>query len=879
MYLIKPVFWLLFVITLPSAIAINVTWQPEPPVPEHPITIRVEDCTQAGLFHWGVNASGRDWTKPHAVYVSMNSTRDGVAVRTPFSTPDESNVCTCAIGPFTNELQKIHSIDFVINWSDDSWENNGGSDYHITFKSDRVKIGANPIDGNQIVEIKIKNSQPGGQLRWGVNQKQKRWTRPHEVYWPAHSIPSKDGLAIDSPISAPGTNSISTIQLGPFNHGAQIVTSLHVAVHWEDDWDTQFGKNYNATVKHSAPTWTLSGMTNEQVLRSPLTVSSSDQTPYPITLWIDGEEHTTLTTTAPSFTLAPASVPFGQHKLTARSGKTNQYTLQQLTWYTFPEVETAPLPLHAKSGSTTLEDGIIRFVLYAPGKHFVSVVGDFNQWDPNMHLMTHTTNGYWWTVINNINSTGRYQYVLEGNKKIADPYGRQMTDNGVGQFKTKFYFSESTPNSFTRPPLNELVIYEIHINDFAPGLGFNGVTEKLDYIKDLGVNAIELMPVTEFPGTEGWGYNVAHYFATESSYGTPDDLKNLVKEAHQRGIAVILDMVFNHMDKKSPVFQLYGEDYAASPYFRHFTGDNWGFPDIDQKSEATKRLQADVLRYWIEEFHVDGFRYDATRWAEWSGYNDWGASYYAYAAKQVDPGTYQTMEHLPIEPALVNTTEADTSWHAFYRWKIREMLLNAEFDIAEFSKIIQGKNLGLTHSFQRMPYTESHDEERFVAELREADYSEEEVHRRALTAIAITLTTPGVPMIFAGQEFGEDTKKTLKDNPLHWEKIGTQWGQWLLEKSRELIQLRTTHPALKKDNLHILQHDDTLVVFARQEASTCVVVAINFSKSVKEVTLPLPWRGTWDILMGDEAPTMESGSMTLKPGGCAVLRGQPHFIP
>ena len=128
-----------------------------------------------------------------------------------------------------------------------------------------------------------------------------------------------------------------------------------------------------------------------------------------------------------------------------------------------------------------------------------------------------------------------------------------------------------------------------------------------------------------------------------------------------------MDMVFNHMDYSSPLYQLYGLDYDASPYFHRFLGENWGFPDLRQDSPAFKRYVADMLRGWVEEYHVDGFRYDATRWVGWKGYNEWGAGWFAYAAKQADSNSWQIAEHLPADPDLQSRTEMDTGWHDYFR--------------------------------------------------------------------------------------------------------------------------------------------------------------------------------------------------------------------
>ena len=341
-----------------------------------------------------------------------------------------------------------------------------------------------------------------------------------------------------------------------------------------------------------------------------------------------------------------------------------------------------------------------------------------------------------------------------------------------------------------------------------------------------------------------------------------------------------MDMVFNHMDYQSPLYQLYGLDYDASPYFHRFLGENWGFPDLRQDSAGFKRYVADMLRGWIEDYHVDGFRYDATRWVGWKGYNDWGASWFAYAAKQVDRKSYQIAEHLPADPDLQNKTEMDAGWHDQFRWPLRDMIRNARLNREEFERIMDARKLGFSNSFQRVVYIESHDEERFLRDLNQSGFSNTEALRRDMTALAITLTAPGIPMVYAGEEFGESTPKVVGPNPLHWQNLDRAEFHGLYKKFRALTMLRSSHPALQTEALAFATPPlpDHVVVYERGLPPASVVVAANFGREEKDVPISLSSPGPWVNVLDPDQPATTGPTnllVTLPPGGALVLSRSP----
>jgi 1,4-alpha-glucan branching enzyme len=882
---------LLFLAFAPPLTAIEMALQPESPTFQDVLRIELRGCTQGGVLHWGVNARGNQWQKADFAYRPTNSAEDGVATRTPLEGPDAAGVCRATLGPFDHTNQLVGSVDFAVQWRDGSWNTADGKDFHIPISSARILVTPPHPTLNDVVVVTVRRSAPGGRLRWGVNQEFGQWSRPNSAYWPSGTGPSDDGLAADSPIPPPDAKGESVITLGPFNRPEQPIESVHMAVHWGPTWDTDFGRNYNVPVSLvadlDAPSVIFTSPTEGQNLRGDRVVSVALANADTLTLWLDGAPLVTLLGPPFTFTLESERVGYGRHTLVAHAVRDGRAGLGRVEFWRVPAYREAELPSGTRPGATAGADGNYTFSLFAPGKHFVSLVGDFNGWNPESDPMNQAPDGTWWIQKDLAPGRHRVQYCVEGRQFLCDPYARDVEwkdeqgrethrpEQARGVIQAGALPFAWSDESFRRPPLEDLLIYEFDIDDFCPGEGFTGVIARLDYIRDLGVNAIEPMPFMEFPGAWSWGYNPAFHFAPESTYGTPDELKRLVDEAHRRGLAVIVDMVLNHMDWNSPLFQLYGLDYNASPYFHLFLGENWGFPDLDQTSPAFKRYAADVLRCWIEEYHADGFRYDATRWVGWGGYNDWGASWFAYAAKQADSRTYQIAEHLPADPELQSRTEMDTGWHDFFRWRLRDMILNATLDRGDFERLMDPRRMGFSDSFERVAYVESHDEERFLRDLEQAGYAPDEAIRRDLLALAITLTAPGVAMVYAGEEFGEATPKAVAPNPLHWDRLNRPECADLHAKFKALARLRTTHPALNHPDITWVVDGlpEGAAVYERAVPGASVVVVANFGRVEQVVPVELP-PGTWTDVLAAGLHEISGGTnldVRLAAGGVRVL--------
>ena len=882
--------------------ALDIRYAPLHPSRDQEIQIEIRGADQGATLHWGVNAVGLAWEQAIPEYRPAGSAMEGVATRTAMEGPDAAGVLRVRLGPFNHTNQMVRSLNFAIHWKDETWSNKDEKNYEIPVSFGRIETEPEEPTINDRIVVRVLRGAAGGMLRWGVNAENELWQPPLRRYWPPGTVATPDGLAVDTPLSKPDGGGACTVVLGPFQRAEQVVRTLHMAAHWGDEWDTDAGRNYNVEISlrtgaEAPEVRILSPLDQEVIVDNPQVQFEAERADR-AEMWLDGRSIASVAETPFELKIPFRQLAFGRHQLTARAEREGKVGMREVFFWKLPPHRVDNVPQGTPWGATVNGDGTATFALHAPGKRFVSLVGDFNGWDRYADMMIASPDGTWWLTRPVSNGTHLYQYCVEGRRLLADPCARDIEwkdeagREGHEPFHARAVLEVGRPpfawtaTNFVRPPLDQLAIYEFHIDDLAPGGGFTGVVAKLDHIRGLGFNAIEPMPWMEFTTDRSWGYNPAFHFAPESAYGTPEELKRLIDEAHRRGLAVIMDAVFNHMDRNSALHQLYGADYDASPYFRPFRGENWGFPDLDQASRAFKRYAADAIRYWLVEYRLDGIRFDATRFVEWEGYNDWGAGWLAWAGREADPGAYMIAEHIPSDPELINRTEMDSTWGDGFRWNVRSFVEEARLDRAELGRLLDPVGGGFASAAGRMAYTESHDEERVMRVLRQKGYSAEEATRRALLALAVTLTAPGPAMVYAGQEFGEDTAKTVGPNPLDWRRTKGWFGRrarHLEESTRALVALRTTHPALRGGAVRMQEEGvpDEVAVYARGEGRDAVVVAGNFGRRKRHVTVRLPEADGWRVVVGpDPAAPGPRGEVEvpLEPGEVAVFASAPAAV-
>ena len=493
--------------------------------------------------------------------------------------------------------------------------------------------------------------------------------------------------------------------------------------------------------------------------------------------------------------------------------------------------------------------------LLAPFKDLVYVIGDFTDWKvhPNYQMKRHQTSYnevYWWITITGLQPGKKYrfQYLVDNDIRIADPYSEMVlhaddkyideetypdlmeypedkTTDYVSVIETDKEDFDWTDDSWTPPSKDNLVIYELLVRDFSDKHDFATIIDSLDYIQKLGVNAIELMPVNEFEGNNSWGYNPVFYLAPDRYYGPGEDLKRLVNEAHNRGIAVILDAVFNHSFGQSPMVRLYNDGKYGSPTSENIWFNtsarhpfNVGY-DFDHSSKFTQRFIDVVNKYWVEEYHIDGYRYDLSKGFTQKYTTDVGA-WNQYDQSRIDllnrmkselhgtyPDTYMILEHLGN-----NDEEIVLANSGYMLWGImHDQYKDAALGFGGDLSNVAHSNRGWTYK-HLVGYMESHDEERIMHELTNYgnSFSGYDVKKqttalnRMKIAHAFLLAVPGPKMIWQFGELGYDISidenGRTGEKPILWEYNDEADRKRLYQTTAELAKLKTTHPSFQTND-------------------------------------------------------------------------------
>lgn len=532
-------------------------------------------------------------------------------------------------------------------------------------------------------------------------------------------------------------------------------------------------------------------------------------------------------------------------------------------------------------------DGRTAFRVWAPHAEAVSVTGTFNGWTEDAHPLEAEDGGYWYGEVEGAGPGDEYKYVVTTDGRRfhrVDPRARAVTNsvgNGIIYDRDAFGWQD---DSFATPSHNALVIYETHIGSFVAEEGGPGdittMASRLGYLQSLGVNAIELMPVAEFAGDYSWGYNPAHPFAVESNYGGPDRLKAFVREAHRHGLAVILDVVLNHFGPSDlSLWQFDGtsEGDKGGIYFYQDGRSHtpWGETRPDYGREEVRRYCYDNALMWIEEYRMDGLRFDATLYIRTvSGVGSdipegWALMRDINTAIRRDlPSKILIAEDLQNDPAITSLDGAafDTQWDAAYVHAVRALVTTPD-DGARSMESLAGALRTEGDPWDRVIYTESHDEVangklRVAHEIDRDNPSGWPAQKRATLAMAITLTSPGIPMLFQGQEFLED--EWFRDTvPLDWAKA--EQFRDIVRLARDLIALRRnttgTTAGLTGSHTWVLHLDDQAktIAWARgldtDTGMDTVAVVVNASTEPHDVTIGLPHTGRWTVRFNSDAST------------------------
>lgn len=604
---------------------------------------------------------------------------------------------------------------------------------------------------------------------------------------------------------------------------------------------------------------------------------------------------------------------------------------------------TVPLPSYAKEGIQALNDSTMYFQIRAPYKSFIYLIGDFNDWKflPNYQLNKTPAGDYFWIEITGLDKNKEYafQYLIDEEMlRVSDPYVEKILDpwndpyisnntypnlkaypsdkttGVVGVFQIEEPTYNWSSNSYTKPAKEELIVYELLIRDFDQAHDYNSVIEKLDYIQGMGANAIELMPIMEFEGNESWGYNPSFLFAPDKYYGPKNEFKRFVDSCHSRGIAVILDIVLNHAFGQSPMVQMYfdpnagqwGQPTAQSPWFNEVPKHdfNVGY-DFNHQSNDTKYYSKEVLKHWVEEYQIDGYRFDLSKGltqkntlgniGAWNAYDQQRINIlddYANTIWGVDSGAYVILEHFAD-----NSEETVLSNNGQMLWG------NTNHDYNEATMGYPSNLIGVSHQSRNwsdmnlIGYMESHDEERLMYKNlnfgnSSANYNTKDkdtaLSRMAL-ASAFFYTIPGPKMLWQFGELGYDfsinycTDGTVKpecrvgNKPIRWDYYTEPNRKSLYDIVSELNHLRRTNPVFSYDNNHELSVNGLTKRIKLSDSNLDVVVIGNFGVTPQTINPSFHNTGWWyDHFQRDSINVSNvNTNISLAPGEWHIYTSKP----
>ncbi len=597
----------------------------------------------------------------------------------------------------------------------------------------------------------------------------------------------------------------------------------------------------------------------------------------------------------------------------------------------------------------------VGLALYAPFKNFVHVIGSFNNWtvDDTYLMRRDTTNpDLFWIELNGITPLQVYtfQYRTNDLKKVADPYSPQILSSyddpyisaasypgmpsfPAGQgFEVSMFKTGQTPynwqvTNFQRPDKEDLIVYELLVRDFTQEKTWQSLINKINYLKDLKINAVELMPVMEFEGNLSWGYNTSFHYALDKAYGTPEKFKEFIDLCHQNGIAVILDVAFNHATGRSPLVRLwnidpdgdgYGDVAPNNPYFNTVPKHSYNvFNDFNHSSAATKYYVERTLQQWLGEYKIDGFRWDLTKGftQNCSEFDEACTNAYQqdrvdvlkyYADRQwaLDPNSYLIFEHLGAdaeEQQWANYRVAEgkgvllwNNQNGPYNQNTMGYKENSNFDRMDHE----------LHGFNHMHgvgFGESHDEERLMFKnlaygAVNGTYQVTNLNtalERMKTFGATFFTIPGPKMIWQFGELGyEFSINRCPDGTVHNgcrtdEKpiaftlgYDTNTGRKAIYNTwAQIINIRNAHPVFKSrtytvESNNLANDPDGLItrIYVYDNLLTAgiknVVVLANYNTTAKNVVPYFPYEGQWQNLMDNTILNVASTTapITLQAG-------------
>ena len=591
-------------------------------------------------------------------------------------------------------------------------------------------------------------------------------------------------------------------------------------------------------------------------------------------------------------------------------------------------------------GVTIIDDSTVVFCLYAPLKQSVFLLGDFNDYSVrNEDMMKRdrvdSVSTYFWLKKSGFTPGTEigYQFLVDGSIRVGDPFahgalsesleGEILSGNRypnlkryprgkTKEFVTTFvmrskqsdaeYAYEWKTKNFQRPKAQDLVIYELLVRDFTERRTYQAIIDSLDYLSELGINAIELMPVSQADGNQTWGYDPVFHAAMNRYYGTEQDLKRLVDECHARGIAVLLDVVYNHATGASPLVRMwasgtYGPPTSQNPYANTSPKHPFNvFNDLNHESAAMQRYMDHANKYWLTEFKVDGFRFDLSKGLTQkqtlgTGGNE-ADKMAAYDSSRVRILTrmgqavreYDSTAALILEHFADAREERELAERGFLLWhNMNGTYIDASMGwingiLDNGTSQVYYKNRGLTKP-ANVAYMESHDEERLMKKhycygnTTVPGYSTRDTSialKRAAAAAALFLPVPGPKMIWQFGERGYDvglqlqtTNGNCTDNasirlavkPSYWNYRAEPRRAELYKTYAALNRLRAypTFSSMETAVQMKANRNDTVRWIQYKHPDMNAVIVANYGLRQRNVVIPFPARGRYyDYFSGQE---------------------------
>ncbi len=592
-----------------------------------------------------------------------------------------------------------------------------------------------------------------------------------------------------------------------------------------------------------------------------------------------------------------------------------------------PAYTNVPFPAGLKHGINYTSVTSATLALFAPYKEFIYLIGDFNDWKPetNYFLNRDSVNAdsvIWWVELNSLSpgTEYAYQYFVDGEIVVADPYSEKILHPSDDQYIPPSTYPNLKPyptgktvgivgvlqtgqseyqwqaTNYQRPAKEKLVIYELLVRDFSTQSNYQFLIDTLSYLKSLGVNAIELMPVNEFEGNLSWGYNLSYHTALDKYYGTPDKLKEFIDLCHQNGIAVIFDMVLNHAFGLNPLVQMYFDGYYTignnsgirttvnNPYF-NVTSPNttyfWG-ADFNHAKSATQYYVDRVNRHWLEEFKFDGFRFDFAK-----GFTNTPGDGWAFDQSRINIlkrmanhiWAYDSTAYIILEHFTDNSEEILLSNDGMMIWG------NHNYDYNEatmgYSSNFSGisyKNRGWSNP-NLVGYMESHDEERLMYKNltfgnSSGSYNVKDIRvalNRMKLAAAFFFTVPGPKMIWQFGELGYDVSIDFNgrtgEKPVRWNYLNDDRRTNLYKVFQSLIKLKSDYEVFSTSDF-ILDVGGAVKKIYLYHPSMDVYIIGNFGVTQFTTASNFSTTGWWyDYFSGDSTNVINTTQdITLAPG-------------